>query len=132
MKTGVSLPKDVMELMDRYMEKFGVKSRSKIIAEAVRSYVTERLWLAEKKKVIGLIIIIYNEKKGETVKKLLDVQHEFIGEIISTTHFHVSHDMCLEVIMTKGSAKNISDLISDMENIVGVEMIKFLPAIIIE
>lgn len=132
LKTGVSLPKDTIELLDKYMEKFGIKSRSKVITEAVRSYVTERLWLTEKKNIIGVIIIIYNEKRGETVKKLLDAQHEFIGEIISSTHFHISHDTCLEVIMTKGQAKNISNLISKLENIIGVEMVKFFPAIIIE
>ena len=49
-------------------------------------------------------------------------------ETISTLHFHVSYDKCLEVVLLRGSSQKIISLISQMENVVGVEMVKFVPA----
>ena len=128
MKTGVSLPVDVIELIDEYMEKSGIRSRSKILAEAVRSFIAERTWIREPdKKMLGVLVVVYNEKRGETVKKLLDVQHDFINEVITTLHLHLTYEKCLEVILVRGLVRNLVTLVSNMENIVGVELTKFIP-----
>jgi len=126
-KTGITLPVEILEIIDEYMKKHKVKSRSRLLAEAVRSFIMERIWVEKHKVVMGVIIIVYNEKKGETVKKLLDVQHDYLDEIISTTHFHLSHERCLEVIMVRGESANIMRLITKMENISGIELTKFIP-----
>ncbi len=130
-KTGVSLPEDVIALINEYMEKSGVRSRSKILAEAVRSFIAERAWIEEPEKtIIGALVVVYNEKRGETVKKLLDIQHDFIGGIIATLHLHITHDRCLEVILVKSKAEKIGQLMAGMESIVGVELVKLIPIII--
>jgi len=127
-KTGVTIPREILGLIDEYMEKYGIKSRSRLLSEAVRSFILDRSWAEKCEYVIGVTVVIYNEKRGDTVKKLLDIQHEFLEEIISTLHFHVSYDKCLEVVLLRGSSQKIISLISQMENVVGVEMVKFVPA----
>jgi len=127
-KTGVSLPSDVVELIDKYMGDLGVKSRSKLLAEAVRTFIFDRMWMRKVKgEVLGAFIVLYDEKRGETVKRLIDLQHEFLDEIIATLHFHASHSKCLEVILVKGESKDIIKLISSVENIAGVELARFFP-----
>jgi len=126
-KTGVSLPEDIIRLLDEYMELTGARSRSKILSDAVLNFVNERLWLRTNRNIMGVLIVIYNEKRGETVKKLLDIQHEYLDNISATLHIHATHDKCLEVILIKGESTRILRLLGDMQNIVGVEYTKFVP-----
>jgi len=126
-KTGVTIPKEILDLIDEYMARYDVKSRSRLLSEAVKSFILDRSWADEYSYVIGVVVVVYNEKRGDTVKKLLDLQHEFLNEVISTMHFHASHDKCLEVILSRGPSRRIIELITRMENIVGVEMVRFIP-----
>ena len=126
-KTGVSLPGDIIRLLDEYMELTGARSRSKILSDAVLNFVNERLWLRTNRNIMGVLIVIYNEKRGETVKKLLDIQHEYLDNISATLHIHATHDKCLEVILIRGESTRILRLLGDMQNIVGVEYTKFVP-----
>ena len=126
-KTGVSLPEDIIRLLDEYMELTGARSRSKILSDAVLNFVNERLWLRTNRNIMGVLIVIYNEKRGETVKKLLDIQHEYLDNISATLHIHATHDKCLEVILIRGESTRILRLLGDMQNIVGVEYTKFVP-----
>ena len=131
MKTGVSLPADLLREIDEYMKTFGLRSRSKLLSEAVRSFMVERAWMTEKEReVIGVLIVIYNEKRGDTVRRLLDIQHDFLGDIVATTHFHISHEKCLEVILTKGRVGHVTELLSQIENVVGVEVARFVPVVL--
>ena len=129
-KTGVSIPKTLMVELDRFMKLMKIRSRSKVISEALRSYIAERSWLLSAKNVTGLLVVLYNEKRGETVKRLLDVQHEYLEEIRATMHFHVSHERCLEAIIVKGTVEKIKRLMSDLTNIVGVELVRFIPVLV--
>jgi CopG family nickel-responsive transcriptional regulator len=39
--------------------------------------------------------------------KLTGMQHLYSQQILSTPHFHLDHDNCLEVLVIKGKAGNL-------------------------
>ena len=126
-KTGITIPQDVLEEVEKYMKKMGIRSRSKIIAEALRLYLEERKTiLVEKGIFVGSLFVVYNHERGDTIEKLIDIQHNFLENIQSVLHVHISHEKCLEIIVVHGEIEKIKQLISRVENILGVELVRFL------
>jgi len=127
-KTAITIPENLLQKLDNFLEKMKLKSRSKVISEALTEYLTEREWLLTTEgRVIGLLVMIYDEKRGETVKRVLDIQHDFIHSARFTFHVHLSHDRCLEVVFLEGEKKTILSLVNRIEQIVGVRMVRFIP-----
>ena len=76
---GVSLPKDLADEVDALARIYGYKTRSALIADAVKHY-TSYLRLAEKSKAVrGLVVIVFRKEKCEHVVN--KVGREFIGKI---------------------------------------------------
>jgi len=126
-KTGVTLPIDLISKVDRFMKEMNLRSRSKVISEALRSFIEDRNFLlGENRKFIGSIFLIYNHERGETLEKLVDIQHNYLNLILSVLHMHMTHERCLEILLFKGMKDDIKRLISDIENIVGVELVRVI------
>ena len=99
---GVSIEPYLISKFDRMIKKEGYTNRS----EAIRDLIRKNL-IAEKNKdpdskVIGTLTIIYDHHAGTLTNKLLDLQHDHHNEILSTTHIHIDHHNCLEVLVLKG------------------------------
>ncbi len=126
-KTGITLPVDLLEEVDSFMRKMNLRSRSKVIAEALRIYLDDRKFLlAENKRFVGSIFIIYNHERGETLERLVDIQHNYLDLISSVLHMHLTHEKCLEVLLFKGLRDDIKKLVSDIENITGVDLVRII------
>ncbi|MHA1616932.1 MAG: CopG family ribbon-helix-helix protein [Candidatus Njordarchaeales archaeon] len=132
-RTGVTIPENLLRDVDEFIRLTGIRSRSKVISEALKQYISERrILLQPDRRVIGALIVTYNEKRGDTVRRLIDAQHHFLGEIRATMHVHLSHEKCLEVILVEGRTSSILNLIERIENIIGVELVRFVAAELIE
>ncbi len=126
-KTGVTIPIDLMNKVDQFMREMNLRSRSKVISEALRSFIEDRRFLfGENRMFVGSIFIIYNHERGETLERLVDIQHNYLDVILSVLHMHVTHEKCLEVLLFRGMRDDIKKLIGDIENIVGVELVKVI------
>jgi len=60
--------------------------------------------------VVGTITLIYNHHSPLLPNKLMNLQHDYHDVIIATTHAHLDHNTCLEVIVVKGRAKQVQKL----------------------
>lgn len=126
-KTGVTLPIDLVSKVDKFMREMNLRSRSKVISEALRSFINDRSFLVgENKKFVGSIFLIYNHERGETLERLVDIQHNYLNLILSVLHVHLTHDRCLEVLLFRGMKDDVKRLISDIENIVGVDLVRVI------
>jgi CopG family nickel-responsive transcriptional regulator len=69
--------------------------------------------------VVATLTIVYDH--GRTVtEKLMELQHGHHAEISSTTHIHVDHHTCLEVLVLKGTARNVLKLADSIRAVKGV------------
>ena len=60
--------------------------------------------------VMGVITLVYNHHQPNLQEKVTLAQHDFHHQIISSTHVHMDHDNCMEVIIVKGKAGEIQKL----------------------
>ncbi|MEW6103999.1 MAG: nickel-responsive transcriptional regulator NikR [bacterium] len=117
---GVSLEKELLEKFDSLIKKKNYPTRSKAIADLMRSEFVKEEW-HKNKETAGAITIIYDHHKRELVNSLMDIQHDFGNIIISSQHIHLDHNNCLEIIAVKGSPLKIQELSNTLKAVKGVK-----------
>lgn len=70
--------------------------------------------------VMGVISLVYDHHQHKLQEKVTLLQHDFHHHIVSTTHVHMDHHNCLEVIIVKGKAKEVQDLADQLIALRGV------------
>ena len=58
----------------------------------------------------GVLTFAYDHHVRLLEKKLTDFQHEHFESIVSTSHVHIDHDNCLEVIILRDKAGKIREI----------------------
>ncbi len=118
-KFGVYLTDELYEKLQEYMDKLGVRSKSKLLQEALRLFIVEHQWKLGG-NVVGLIGIVYDHEYPDVDNRLTDVQHRYISLIVSTVHVHLDKRRCMLAIIVRGGAEKIRNLLNDLMNIRGV------------
>lgn len=118
---GVSIEPDLLKKFDKAVKKKGYTNRS----EAIRDIIRKDL-ITEKNKdpnleSIGTLTMIYDHHAGNLTNRLLDLQHDHTREILSTTHIHIDHHNCLEVLVLKGKTGNIQKLADNIKSLKGIK-----------
>jgi CopG family nickel-responsive transcriptional regulator len=124
-RTGVSLEDDLLQEFDRLIGKRGYKNRS----EAIRDLIREAL-LAEtvdsNRPVVGTLTLVYDHHMPNLGEKLTAFQHSAGAMILATTHVHLDHHYCLEVVIMKGRSKELQAIADHMLALRGVELGKLV------
>ena len=118
---GVSIEPDLLKKFDKIIKMEGYTNRS----EAIRDLVRRDLIREENKnpnaESIGTLTMIYDHHTGNLTNKLLDLQHDHTKEILSTTHIHIDHNNCLEVLVLKGKTGKIQKLADNIKSLKGIK-----------
>ncbi|NJF25783.1 nickel-responsive transcriptional regulator NikR [Thermococcus sp. Bubb.Bath] len=118
---GVSVPEELLQRFDRIIEEKGYVNRSEAIRDMMRDFIVRHEWETGDSEVAGTITMLYNHDEAEVVKELLDLQHEYLGEIISSVHVHMDKHNCLEVVIVKGKASRIKEIADRLLSLKGVK-----------
>lgn len=117
---GVSLPRDLIENFDALIKERTYTNRSEALRDLIRQELVKREWL-DNKEIVGAITLVYNHHKRELINKILDIQHSFQENIISTQHIHLDHDNCFEIIAVKGKPKEAIKLTDILKSTKGIK-----------
>ncbi len=120
---SVSVNPELLEEFDRVIEGQGY-NRSTAIQVAMRDFLTEHKWKDEEGVIVGAITMIYDHHSGGLMEELNSLQHDYYDIVSSTTHVHMDHDNCLEILAVRGNASRIRDLSNALAIIRGVKQIK--------
>ena len=118
---GVSIEDALLKRFDRFIARTGYENRSEAFRDLIRAKLVEEEIEDERTTVLGVLSLVYDHHKREVEKKLTEIQHHHHHTIISTTHVHVDHDNCLEVVLLKGAVKEVRTLASSLSIIKGVK-----------
>lgn len=98
----------------------GYNNRSEAIRDLIRQSLVEEEWHGDG-EVIGIISIVYDHHQRQLLGKIADIQHDSVAWILSSTHIHLDHHNCLEVIITKGKASVLKNLADQLISLKGVK-----------
>ncbi len=118
---GVSIEPELLKKFDKTIKKKGYTNRS----EAIRDIIRKNLIIEKSKNTqgesLGTLTIIYDHHTGNLTNRLLNLQHNHANEILSTTHIHIDHKNCLEILALKGKTTNIQKLADNIKSLKGIK-----------
>jgi CopG family nickel-responsive transcriptional regulator len=117
---GVSIDKSLLEKFDELIRNRSYTNRSEAFRDMIRRELVESEWEFTD-EIAGALTIIYNHHKRELLNKITGVQHKFQEVIISSTHIHLDHDNCMEVIALLGNPDKVKKLADSLKAIKGVK-----------
>jgi len=118
---GVSIEPDLLKKFDKMINKEGYSNRSEAIRDLIRKDLITEKNQNPNAKAIGTLTMIYDHHTGNLTNRLLNLQHNHHSEILSTTHIHVDHHNCLEVLVLKGKIGSIQKLADNIRALKGIK-----------
>lgn len=120
-RIGVALDSDLLQSFDHFISRLGYTNRS----EAFRDLIRDRL-VAERTShpngtVVGSITLIYDHHAHGVTEKLTELQHANHELVVSTTHAHLDHESCLEVLIVHGKSGRIKEFAGRLIGLKGVQ-----------
>jgi CopG family transcriptional regulator, nickel-responsive regulator len=117
---SISLEQDLLKKFDRRLRSRKYASRSESIRDLIRKSLVEEEWDADE-EVVGVVTLVYDHHQRRLQDRITEVQHDFHQFVVSTTHIHLDHDNCLEVIIARGNAGRIKTLADSLIALRGVK-----------
>jgi CopG family nickel-responsive transcriptional regulator len=116
---GVSFDQEILEALDGYVIDNNMPNRSQALRHLVEKNLVEKKWQCNH-IVAGAIVMLYDHHKGDVSTKSDNIQHNYFDVILSSQHFHLSHDSCLEIVAVKGTANRLTELSDKLIGIKGI------------
>ncbi len=128
----VSLPGKLLKELDKRVSRKDYASRSEFIRDLIRDQMIETKWSVSSGAVVGVLTISYDHHQRGLTQKILDIQHGKFVNILCSTHVHMDHHNCLEVIIIKGKPPEIERIKNQIGGLRGVRFAKLTRASTIE
>lgn len=106
---SVSIEEDLLERFLRMAKKRGYANRSEAVRDVIREALVREEW-SGKNEIVGTITIVYDHHKRELTDRLTKIQHDHHDSVLATTHIHLDHDRCMEMIAVKGKPNSVQKL----------------------
>lgn len=103
-RTTLAIEQDLLKKFDLWMKSHGFTNRSQAMREMIRSAIVEEQWSNPKSKVIATLSLIFDHSSHTLAQEITSLQHEDHHAILCSQHVHLDHDLCLEVILMRGTA----------------------------
>jgi CopG family nickel-responsive transcriptional regulator len=118
---GVSLDEALLVQFDRLLEKKGYANRSEALRDLIRDSLIKEQWELGAEDAVGTVTLVYSHEVRDLADKLTALQHEHYRQIVSTLHVHLDPHHCLEVLVLRGTAK---DLKAIADRLIGTRGVK--------
>jgi CopG family nickel-responsive transcriptional regulator len=117
---SVSLEEELLNELDLFSKDNSFANRSQALRHLIEKNIVEKK-LHCNNVVAGAVVMIYDHHKKEILTRSNDIQHNYFDVILSSQHFHLNHDMCLEIVAVKGKAKTLTELSDKLISIKGIK-----------
>lgn len=117
---SVSVEGELLEKFDQFCQEEQFATRSEAVRQLIREMLTRRAWEADTREVAGTLTLVYDHHRSQLRDRLMELQHDHTDLVVSTLHTHLSHDVCMEVIVLRGPASRLQKLASQLRGMKGV------------
>lgn len=121
-RIGISLDKKLLSMFDELIGRQGYANRSEAIRDLIRKRLSEKQLANPATHATAGVFLIYDHHAAKLTQKLTSLQHNHLLEVIASTHVHLDHHNCLEVIILNGKVREIEKLGNNIASLKGVKL----------
>jgi len=125
-RVTISLPTEILQVLDKVGSDLGHKSRSETVRAAMRDYIAGHRWVEEGGWRVGVVMLQYSHHKGKVVNQISRFRGSFRKLIRSSLSIPISDDDTMEIMAVQGEAGKIGDLVGEASRIRGVKLLRWL------
>lgn len=118
-RLSVSIEKPLYDRLEKLVQRSGYTNRSEFVRDMIREKLVDVEWSADR-RVVGTLTLIYDHHRRGLTARLTDLQHDHHTGVLATTHVHLTHDLCAEMILIKGRASHVRNLADRVRQLKGV------------
>jgi CopG family nickel-responsive transcriptional regulator len=117
---SVSLEEELLEEFDRYCKENHFATRSEAIRQLLRDTLTAHAWETDARDAAATLTLVYDHHRSQLSEKLLELQHRHTEVVVATSHVHLDHHNCLEVIFLRGPARVLREISAQLRGLKGI------------
>jgi CopG family nickel-responsive transcriptional regulator len=121
-RVGIAIESTLLASFDKLIEKQGYANRSEAVRDLIRERLAEEKLKKPASKAVAGIFLVYDHHATDLSRKLLELQHSHLLQTISSTHIHLDHHNCLEVIILKGVVGQLQKIADHLRSLKGVKL----------
>lgn len=126
-RVSLTLPQDLLDELDRMLKAQKYTSRSEAVRDALRDFLASYRWRSGLKgEHLGAVLVMYDHDVRGLTDALINIQHASADLISSVQHLHVDIKNCLEILIVKGPAEKIHQLVNQIGALRGVKQAKLV------
>jgi CopG family nickel-responsive transcriptional regulator len=119
-RIGIALDSDLLKRFDRSIRNRGYTNRSEAFRDLIRDRLVTERTAAPEATVVGTVTLIYDHHVHGVGEKLTELQHAHHELVVSTSHAHLDHDSCLEVLIVHGKSAEVEQFADRLIGLKGV------------
>lgn len=130
-RIGIAIDSDLLNRFDRSIQNSGYTNRSEAFRDLIRDRLVGERTATPSAIVVGTVTLIYDHDAHGVGEKLTQLQHEHHDLVVSTSHAHLDHDSCLEVLIVHGKSDEVELFADRLIGLRGVQhgrLVKTVPA----
>jgi CopG family nickel-responsive transcriptional regulator len=120
-RIGIALDSELLQRFDHSIRQRGYTNRSEAFRDLIRDRLVSEQTGTPDATVVGTVTLIYDHHAHGVTEKLTDVQHAHHHLIVSTSHAHLDHDSCLEVLIVHGRSREVERFADRIIGLKGVQ-----------
>jgi CopG family nickel-responsive transcriptional regulator len=117
----VAIGGELLRKFDQYRTLHSYPNRSEAVRGLMRGALIEETVTHGESEAMGVVTLIYDHHVSRIARRLTDLQHHHLDQVVTTTHVHLDERRCLEVILLRGPAREIRNLADNLVGTKGVE-----------
>jgi CopG family transcriptional regulator, nickel-responsive regulator len=116
---GVAIDAPLLSELDVLVGERGC-TRSELFRDLARAEIG-RAKIPRGVDAVGALTLVYDHHVRDLSEKLTELQHELGENVRATMHVHLSHDLCMEVIVVRGRSDRLKAIAERMLAMRGVK-----------
>jgi|SRR5580658_5863529 CopG family nickel-responsive transcriptional regulator len=120
-RIGIAIDSDLLVRFDRSIRLRGYTNRSEAFRDLIRDRLVAEQTAQPNAIVVGTVTLIYDHHSHGVSEKLTEMQHAHHQLIVSTSHAHLDHDSCLEVLIVHGPSAHVEQFADRIIGLKGVQ-----------
>jgi CopG family transcriptional regulator, nickel-responsive regulator len=117
---SVSLEEELLAQFDGYCTEKHFATRSEAIRQLLRERLTTEAWESDSRDAAGTLTLVYDHHRPQLRKRLTALQHEHTDLVVAALHAHLTHNLCLEVIVLRGPAARLRKIAAQLRGLKGI------------